>query len=431
MERLKRRLSTGETAVLSRKKPSSIDQLQELDNKRETTTVLVRNLPKSTNIGQIKHYFADCGAVTHVGFAKTLQIAKVQFAAYEDALSALTRTSKIFNLKDPISGKGNQITVEWYRNSTIWCTNYPPTYRIPDLNKLFEEAGGQVLNIRTPSLRYNANRRFAYVDLTSSEDAASCVAKLNGKILENNYSFVARLSDPSSKTKRTDQSLLDGRELLLKNIDGVDIPSLKLYLTTWGGEIERFTIPKNNQSIAWCSFTSSHDLQRLLAKSVTVKLDDKIVYLQKADKKAYLERQQVKELMNLRKRDPLYETFLSLFPLSDKYNKETVKSLILSKTSLLESDISNILLVSDHEGALIQLADASKFSKTILELQGKNLNKNVLLKCADIDALKKHCPNNKARINHVQEQSKQEPAKQDNHTIGGKTNNDFKHILYR
>ncbi|KAL6942637.1 hypothetical protein ACO0QE_003821 [Hanseniaspora vineae] len=431
MSSLKRKLSTDVETALTSKKLSNTEQLQQLSNGRETTTVLVRNLPKSTNISQIKHYFADCGTVIYVEFVKTLQVAKIQFAAYEDALSALTRTSKIFNLRDPINGKGNQISVEWYRNSTIWCTNYPPSYSIPDLKRLFEEAGGQVLNIRTPSLRYNANRRFAYVDLTNAEDAASCVFKLDGKTLGSSYSFVAKLSDPSSKTKRTDQSLLDGRELLLKNIDGVDVPNLKAYLTTWGGEIERFTIPKNNQSIAWCSFTLSRDMQRLLSKSVTVKFGDKIVYLQKADKKAYLERQQVKEVMNLRKSDPLYGVFLSLFPLSDKYNKEKVKSLVLSRTSLSESDISSILLVSDHEGALIQFFDASKCSKTMLELQGKNLNKNVLLKCADIEALKKHRPNNKDRANFKEQQVEQEHAKEDDHVIGEKTNSDFKSILYR
>ena len=40
------------------------------------------------------------------------------------------------------------------------------------------------LSIRLPSLRVNTSRRFAYIDVTSKEDARYCVEKLNGLKIE-------------------------------------------------------------------------------------------------------------------------------------------------------------------------------------------------------------------------------------------------------
>ena len=149
-------------AILSSKKAN-----EALTRNRELTTVLVKNLPKSYNQNKVYKYFKDCGSITHVDVAdslmKSFRFARIEFARYDGALAAITKTHKTIG--------HNEILVSHLADCTLWITNFPPNYTQRDIKDLFKDINIVVLSIRLPSLRYNKNRRFAYIDVTSKEDA--------------------------------------------------------------------------------------------------------------------------------------------------------------------------------------------------------------------------------------------------------------------
>lgn len=57
-----------------------------------------------------------------------------------------------------------------------------------------------MLNIRFPSLKFNTDRRFCYIQFTSEQAALDAVARFNGKVLKDSqgkeYRLVAKISNP-------------------------------------------------------------------------------------------------------------------------------------------------------------------------------------------------------------------------------------------
>nr|2KH9_A Chain A, U4/U6 snRNA-associated-splicing factor PRP24 [Saccharomyces cerevisiae] len=78
---------------------------------------------------------------------------------------------------------------------TLWMTNFPPSYTQRNIRDLLQDINVVALSIRLPSLRFNTSRRFAYIDVTSKEDARYCVEKLNGLKIEG-YTLVTKVSNP-------------------------------------------------------------------------------------------------------------------------------------------------------------------------------------------------------------------------------------------
>lgn len=365
---------------------------------RELTTVLVSNLPKSYNNHKIKKIFIDCGPIADIYTTPApdnkSRLSRIEFVRYDGSLAALTKTLKF-------AGK-NQIEVRPFQNSTLWMTNFPPKFHVYEIRNMFQQINIFTLNIRFPSLRFNSNRRFCYVDLLTEEDTNTALSLLNNKDV-NGYNLIAKRSDPKQKTERTDTAVIEKREILVRNLSPT-LASKELLESTFSkyGKIIsiRLVLPSSNTNLeegkeqklayAFIVFETPDGSQRALALHKSIPFDNESheITVNISDKKAYLERQEVKRLLNLRKSDKLSLT-VSIFPISDKVSKDMIKDFLSQQNISDLSLIDKIYLVPDHEGCLIVTKNEQFAAKLLLSLNGKTFEKRTL-HCGDINDLKRH-----------------------------------------
>ncbi|AMD22410.1 HGR071Cp [Eremothecium sinecaudum] len=354
---------------------------------REVSTVLVRNLPRNYNNYKLKKYFQQCGEIKQVDMIftkeKDAKVARIEFVSFDGALSALTKSLKVIG--------SNKIIVEHLRNSTIWITNFPPTFQVPELRNLFASLDGYCLSVRLPSLRFNSNRRFAYIDMDTNEHAVNAVEMLHQKVIEG-YKLIVKLSNPNEKSARTDAATMECREIYIRHLDNKLVTLEKLTeLVMPFGPIERINMPCNgsiskdvhNNGYAFVAYKSAADSTKALQLNNST-FEGKIIKVSIADRKAYLERQRVKELLNTMN---FHSNIISIFPLSDKISKAQIKSMLKENSSFLNDDlIKEIFLVSDHQGALIVFEDDKTAAKVTLALNGCKIGDQIL-KCGSIQDL--------------------------------------------
>lgn len=353
---------------------------------RELATVLVSNLPKSYNQTKIRKYFQECGRIAQIdvcdSISKEYRLARVEFMGYHEALSALTKTFKKIG--------NNEITVTLLENSTLWMTNFPPRFTQHDIKDLFLSIDVVALSVRLPSLRFNANRRFAYVDVSSHEEADLAIQNLDGKEIDD-HRLIIKASDPLKKSKRTDCGALERREVLVRHLDLTKVTRDSLHaLFSKFGPIESVKIPGTQGSRLDDGYGFVVFEEKTAAKQASeakdLKLEDKEISVSISDRKAYLERQEVKKILNAKHKSDL---IISLFPLSDKCSKVQIEKLLHDQACLNENDIKKIYLVGDHEGALVVLKESKLAAKSAMSLNGVEFqNKNV--RCGTVKDLRKH-----------------------------------------
>lgn len=346
------------------KKSSTTD----LNANRLLTTVLVKNLPRSYNNNKIKKLFQDCGMIKDIDTSDTIdrkgRYARLEFMKHDDALAALTKTFKMVG--------SNEIEVTLLENCTLWITNFPPNFSSRDIRNIFLDIGIVPINIRLPSRRYNSNRRFCYLDVTSEEVCKRSVEMLNGKLI-GSYELVVKLSNPSEKTKRTDAAILERRELFVRNLSPTTLnkESLEKIFNQFGS-IEHIGIPNSNRDMqhgcAFITFFNKEEANEALQLDKT-DIDGKTISVQFSDNKPYLERQEVKAILNSKNFNKL-EKYVSLFPISDKISKEQICDFIINKSTILKDDIEKIYLVSDYSGSLIKFRDAHLSAKCRMSFNG-------------------------------------------------------------
>ncbi len=212
----KRKREDEETDGNVKKKAKAIDhealREQQLKRDRENTTVLVTNLPGDVTQTKVKQYFKEFGHINDIKMQsednKASSTALIEFQTPEDAQSALLRDGKYFT--------DRQIKVVPGTNLTLYVTNFPPNADDSYFRKLFKDCG-EIFSIRWPSLKYNAHRRFCYVSFRTQEGAAAAT-RLDGKELGGVYKLVAKYSDPANKKNR-EGAMAEGREIHITGID--------------------------------------------------------------------------------------------------------------------------------------------------------------------------------------------------------------------
>lgn len=102
---------------------------------------------------------------------------------------------------------------------------------------------GEIVDIRKPSLKYNAHRRFCYIQFRLPSQAQAAT-ELDGQKLDGELAIVAKLSDPSQKQDRA-EATREGRELYLANLDWSATQEEVKEAFAIFGEIERVRLPKN------------------------------------------------------------------------------------------------------------------------------------------------------------------------------------------
>lgn len=358
---------------------------------REVSTVLVNNLPKSYNLMKVRKLFSNCGIINHIDVTesldKTYRLARIEFQRYDEALTALTKTLKKIGQ--------NEITVNLLENCTIWITNFPPQYTQRDIKNLFLDHNAVALSVRFPSLRYNSNRRFAYVDVSSTEEADRITAELNDKEVET-YRLVVKKSNPIEKSKRSDYGASERREIIVRQLDITKMNEQFLQQEfSKFGEVESITIPskqdpRSRTGYAFVTFAE----QSAALDSLKVKaLNEKEVSVKLADRKAYVERQKVKAIMQGKIKN---DRIISLFPLKENTSKTQIEEMLLGKTNFTHDDLEEILLVPDKGGALIILRDSKQAARCSMSLNGCEFQKTVL-RCGAVYDLHKQQTGNPSR----------------------------------
>ena len=76
---------------------------------------------------------------------------------------------------------------------------------------------GTIVSVRFPSLKYDARRRFCYVQFLTSDEARAATA-LDSKAIDGQHRLLAKISDPTAKKSR-EGATAEGRELHVTNID--------------------------------------------------------------------------------------------------------------------------------------------------------------------------------------------------------------------
>ncbi|QHS75538.1 U6 snRNP complex subunit PRP24 [Saccharomyces paradoxus] len=345
---------------------------------RELTTVLVKNLPKSYNQNKVYKYFKDCGPIIHVDVADSLmkrfRFARIEFARYDGAVAAITKTHKIIGQ--------NEITVSHLTECTLWMTNFPPNYTQRDIRGLFQDISIVVLSVRLPSLRFNTSRRFAYIDVTSKEDANNCVEKLNGLEIEG-YTLITKVSNPLEKSKRTDSATLEGREIIVRNLN-TELLDENLLSDSFErfGSIEKINIPAGqkehsfNNCCAFIVFEKKDSAEEALQMNGS-SLGNREISVSLADKKPFLERNEVKRLLASRNSKEL-ETLICLFPLSDKVSPSLICQFLQEEIDVDKKDIKKVLLVSDFNAAIIIFTDKKLAAKMLMGLNGSQFQGKII-----------------------------------------------------
>lgn len=357
---------------------------------REDCTVLVQNIPRNYNQGKIKKFFADCGQVIQVNTYESwtdnvrCQIARLEFDSKDAAESALTKTYKTMG--------NNTIEVNPLKDCTVWLTNYPPNFTSKSIRDLFKNIEVAALNVRLPSLRFNSNRRFAYIDVPDHESLEKAVSILDGQNFDG-YKIVARKSDPEQRTKRSDAPILERREVILRNLpkEMLNISRIKEAFSKFG-TIEEVRLPKKQfeiidhirQCCAFVVFSNPDEAKAALTMNGVLFNDQKIA-VNISDSAAYLERKEVNSLLTSKRT----ENVIAIYPISDKVNKVQIQNFIREKNDKLADGISNIYLVLDHSAALIIFEKGSDAAKSILLLHHTSFNQKQL-NCTPIQDMLKY-----------------------------------------
>ena len=358
-----------------------------LTRARGQRTVLVKNLPRSYNRHKIRKLFSDCGNIlcidTVLSPDKTNRYARLEFSSPDEAASALTRDHKQI-------GANNVLEVSLLQNNTLWMTNFPPTFTPKELREELLNRGIVCLSVRFPSHRYNSNRRFAYVDVCSIDDKLRAIESLNESML-GGYKLIVRDSDPSARVRRTDAGSIERREIFIRNLDPeCTTKETLMELVKEYGEIECINIPHTRENMvnacAFVTFVSRDDALKAVAAINNQIFKGRKISVALADSKAYLEREEVKKILN--SQNPVrLSSVISLFPISDRTSKEQVELFIVENSPVSRDDIQRVFLVTDYSGSLVIFRDQLLAAKCSLALSGR-IFQNRVITCGSVQDLK-------------------------------------------
>ena len=176
---------------------------------REHNTITLRNLAANTSATDIQKFFREVGKPLSITLSANASIATVEFSTPSDVLAAKTFASRPLN--------GTAITISSGSQNTLYLANYPPEWDEPAIRNLLG-GYGEILSVRFPSLKFNARRRFCYVQFLTDAMAAEVEAALDGKALDASHRLVAKISDPDAKKARSGAQA-EGREVFVKNLE--------------------------------------------------------------------------------------------------------------------------------------------------------------------------------------------------------------------
>lgn len=242
-----KRSLVDESSTLAKR--NKVDKNSDSHRDRENLTIRVLNLTQNVTEQKLNQFFKDCGTPREINIIQEegeLPLATIEFSNEQEVLTALTKNLKQFD--------GNTINVQKAAMTTVWVTNYPPSIDHKKLEDYFESIG-KIVSARFPSLKFNKNRRFCYIEYESPDVAQYAAKELNGKELVDEldnkpYQLIVKISKPEEKHNRVKVNAAEeGREIFVQNLDfkRASQEILKAEFEKFG-TIERITLPLKNHN---------------------------------------------------------------------------------------------------------------------------------------------------------------------------------------
>ncbi|CEH13117.1 RNA-binding protein SART3 (RRM superfamily) [Ceraceosorus bombacis] len=174
---------------------------------RENSSVIVSNLPLDCTSAELVRFFRTCGELldpdllprplpSGTSSGPTSAAAMVEFVDRSSVPAARTRDRKLIG--------SNEVRVSLGWECTLFVTNFEEGTTDEQIKAAFERFG-DIYEVRWPSRRIKASRRFCYVVYAVPEHAEAALA-LNDQPLNSKQSSAVQvlISDPARKAQRTD-----------------------------------------------------------------------------------------------------------------------------------------------------------------------------------------------------------------------------------
>ncbi|KAI1389277.1 uncharacterized protein F4822DRAFT_195372 [Hypoxylon trugodes] len=360
---------------------------QKLKRDRENTSVIVTNLPVDVTQTAIRKYFREYGHINNLDLRKEpdgeSSTALIEFRSTEDVQSALLRDQKYFGQ--------HQITVKPGTGLTLFVSNYPPTADETYIRSLFKDCG-DVFAVRFPSLKFNTHRRFCYVSFRD-QDSAYKATQLDGQLIEGKFKLQSKYSNPTHKKDR-EGAVAESREVRVKNVDSsANEDDLKDVFSKYG-KVSTVRIVRNtggkNVGTAYIVFETKEDAESALQLDKTkFKSQILLVDLSKETnfKPSAVSRGDRPSASPAPSGDgdvamtdgngefhngfqkptskEIQERTIAIMNVPDTVNDARVRAIVEK-----HGPIVKLILRPDHQGAIIEFADAATVGRAALGLEG-------------------------------------------------------------
>lgn len=254
--------SVGE-AVRARPQPKGTDLTHTPD--RENTAVVVSSgkpeAPPSPD--ELQTLFLGCGTVRDVLGPRALASGNwggmVVFADRSAVPAAMTRNKK------RIMGAGGttataEVEVTVARDCTLFVKNFPETFTDTDIKALFAEHG-DILDTRWPSMRYNPNRRFCYVEMATAEGATRSLSLDQREFCGLKLSV--KRSDPERREERSDANATEREVYVTRIPHEMSVPEIHGLFAQYG-DLLAVRVPR--PGVAFADFRTSLDAHKAIAQ---------------------------------------------------------------------------------------------------------------------------------------------------------------------
>lgn len=319
---------------------------------RELYTAAVHPIAGTTTELHLREFFQQCGPIQAVVVSHEQAAARVEFTTERLLLAALTRTHK------QLDG----VAVEVVRAaSTVWVNNFPATASRTDLVARFLEFGA-VVDVRLPSLRHNANRRFCYVDFWRLQDAAQCVAALDNTAWGDHAVTVRLLAPTGPALSREVYVLSIPYEMTAEELRDMFLEA---------GTVEKLTLPASKKGnhphggYAFVVFSLALEAARALQWNQSI-------HHGRAISVAASNRRKGKDKKG-RQAQPSSPATVAVANLPD-----TVRPAQLEAVFAEVGPVACVTLVPEHGGAFVEYAAVADAGKAPLVLLGRIVGESAL-----------------------------------------------------
>ena len=335
---------------------------------REHATIMVSNIAETTNDTRIRQFFRDCGTINTVKRLGNRVL--IEFDERSAAEFALSRTGRELD--------GAIVEVELEVRSTLFVTNYPPTFGEDDIRHAFSKYG-PILDIRMPSLAANAGRRFCYVQFKTSEDAQQAL-DMNGIELEPGLEVSVHISDPDKKHDRSGPAE-EGRQLFIRNLPFKasekdltrqfskygEVESVKMPLDDKGRKkgYAFLTLNSVDAADAALELDGKDYMGRTLQISIARKPGSKYQGVSRGQRSESPSTNGVSSPLPTATKDERRERTIALSNVPDTVNVNRIRALAEEHGDLLKVSLQPL-----HQGAIIEYRNPASAGKAALALEG-------------------------------------------------------------